>query len=231
MARNMNVTIGGSHDSRILIRLEARLARYALAAGAALAAGKPAAAGVVTTVLPTPVNLLSTHPYNTDLNGDTVTDFVFFTGATVFSTLGLNILGLTGGGFPFLLPLFGGHGGSTSVAFRFSIGDVIGVSGSNFPGNGSAQSLTLDDFTAPGHGFVGVDLVTETSSTSSERFHNYGFYELENTSLVGWAYETTVDTPITAFDLNATVPEPNSLALLAIGAAALATVRKMKNRV
>jgi len=221
VASKLNVN-SGSRDRGIPIRLEARLARYALVAGAALAASKPAAAGVVTTVLPTPVDLLLTHPYGTDLNGDTVTDFVFFTGATVFSTLGLDILGFTGGA-PAFLPLPGGHGGSPSVAFRFSIGDVI--VGSSF--QGFNNGLTLDEFTAPGHGFIGAEFFPNGLGSLGTT-HNVGFFELENTSLVGWAYETNVNTPITVFDINA-VPEPDSLSLLAFGAAALAAVRKMKN--
>jgi hypothetical protein len=228
-----------SLDRAIPGRLEARLARYALLAGAAIASTKPAGAGVITTVLPSPVDLVASAPYFFDFNGNASPDVVFYTGATVFSTLALRIAGFTGAGeidYFFV----GGHGGSTQVAFDYSLGAVIGNTSSAIPGNAIAHAygsdpgfITLDDFTSPGIGFVGIDYRNYfyDAANSSYVFSNhYGFAELNGTSLVGWAYESSANTPITVFDLNAPVPEPGSFALLALGVAGLGAVRKLKSQ-
>lgn len=211
-------TVVDDLDRNIPARLDVRLARYALLAGAAIASSSPAVAGVITTVLPSPVDLIADPNYAAAFP----LEVDFFSGATVFSTLGLGIRGLTAGVLDFFF--FGGHSGQTGVAFRYSIGDVIGVTGTASPGNAGPEALTLDDFTSPGLGFIGVDLVFGTSN-------GYGFVELRGTSVLGFALENNSNTPITVFDVTAaTVPEPGTFGLLALGAAGLAAVRRRKNQ-
>lgn len=229
-------------DRNIPLRLDARLARYALLAGAAIASTRSASAGVITTVLPSPVDLAANAPYEIGFNGKNGSNIVFYTGATVFSTLTLRIAGLTGVGEPNYF-FIGGHGGSTNVAFDYSAGDVIGNTGDVTPGNALPVAyptsplygfITLDDFTAPGVGYIGVDAQENVFVTSISMFVSsnvFGFLELNGGSLVGFAYESDPNTPITVFDVTAPAPEPGSFGLLALGAAGLAALRKRKNRV
>ena len=100
---------------------------------------------------------------------------------------------------------------------RDSVGNVIGLTTTGFPNLvGGDYHLTLDDFTAPGHGFIGYSI-----------YGGFAFIELEGTTLIGWARETQ-GTPITVFDLDppSSTPEPNSFTLLALGAVGLAAIRK-----
>src|SRR5438105_4890100 len=109
-------------------RLDARLVRYSLLAGAAIASTQPASAGVITAVGPG-VDLLSNVPF---FYGGQYISVEFFTGATIFSTLGLRIGGFSGGG-PRDYFFIGGHSGATNVAFNYSIGSLIGNTGTGIP--------------------------------------------------------------------------------------------------
>lgn len=190
-------------------RMESRLARYAVVAGAAAAAAVPAAAGVVTVVLPAPIDIRSS-PYQMDFNQDGSFDF-FFSGFNTTSALGSNF---SSGGF-----LVGASGQITPLP----IGALIGSGITNWLGLGS-----MNGFSATGVLFAGMRAAVAANGTSPSGIV-YGFAQFDPFELYGFAYESTVGAGITTFDITAdtAVPEPatGALAALALGAAAFAARR------
>ena len=217
------------------LKLDARVARYALVTGAALASMKPAKAGVIATYLLTPAPLDSSgEQYALDINTDGVTDYLFtallpgdsFSAARI---TGYSVLGGTGSfaGFNQIAE------GISGVAVAYTLGALIGALptfsdsfaitalGSSAAFYGQIANLG-GPFTDSGEFFVGLNFFDQSG------IGHYGFVEFDPMQIIGYAYQSDANTPIVTFDLATATPEPGSLALLALGAAGLAALRKRR---
>lgn len=106
-------------------------------------------------------------------------------------------------------------------AEAFGTGAVIGSGITSW-----SNSAPMPDFTSPGNAFLGLEFY----DTSGNLY--YGFAEFDPESLVGFAFDNVPDTSITTFDLKETseIPEPGTLPLLALGAAAMELIRRKRTR-
>ncbi len=186
--------------------LEARLSRYAIAAGAAVAA-IPTQAAPITVILPTPINV-QTRALNLDIDGDGATDLLFFSGFAGFAGAREVGIGLSGS-FALALP--------TGFQF-FSAFPPTGFWG------GTSAFLSLNTSTSPNFVAVGFD-------TTNGGFRRLAFLQFEGNSLYGYACEAGASS-LTTFNLRGSssdIPEPatGALAALALGALAVAA-RKRK---
>lgn len=222
-------------------KLDYRLARYALVTGAALASLKPAKAGVIATYLLTPVPLDSSgEQYSLDINNDGIADYLFtalLPGDTYSAgqIRGYCVSAVTGSGASFAGFNMIAQGGS-GIALAYTLGALIGAlptfsNSFDLTALGSSSALGVygtvanlgGAFTDSGTFFVGLNF------TDQSGIGHYGFVEFDPMQIIGYAYQSDANTPIVTFDLaSAATPEPGSLALLAIGAAGLAALRKRR---
>jgi hypothetical protein len=199
-------------------QLDARFARYALLAGAAVVSAKPAKASVITVVEPTPIDFTTgTHSLDVDNNG--VTDFVFTGLSADFgeSTLGFFTTSFSGSTFITVGVVFNEfvvNDGGLQVA-------ALGAGVSIGPGGQYQFEEQMAEFTASGILFAGLEFFDTNGQL------HYGFAEFDPGRLLGYAYDNLINTPITTFDI--TTPEPSSFALLALGAAGLELLRRKRN--
>jgi hypothetical protein len=207
------------HKKSLPVQLDSRFARYALLAGAAVAAAKPAKGSVIVVVEPTPINF-TTGTHSLDVNGDGITDF-YFSGLSFATGASTSIL-LTGSGLTFAVfdGLYGIGAGTFFQAEPLTAGYVIQENPS-VPFFSSYA--TMGAFTFPGTLYLGLQFYD-----TSGMLH-YGFAEFDPGQLLGYAYQSAPNTPITTFDVTAT-PEPGSLELLALGAAGLEVLRRTRAR-
>ena len=190
---------------------ERRLAGYALAGGAVLGGAEAARADIIYSgTQDIPIGSGGTSPYNLDLTGSGTTDYTFSYGAnpieeglsidtytnSVASTDGTNADRLTAG---MLI-------GSSSP---FASGSNLNIQSYKFPFGGQGQWGSQSGYL--GFQFQTSDLTTHYGWAQLDLS---GFGSVGSAVLVDWAYESTADTPIVA----GAVPEPASLALLALGA-------------
>jgi hypothetical protein len=204
------------------LQLDARFARYALLAGAAFVAAKPAKASVITVVEPTPIDFTTgVHTLDVDNNG--VTDFVF---SGISSAMGESTLGFYTSSFEsssfltvgVVFDQFVVNDGGVQVE-ALGTGVVIG------PSQQYQFEEQMAEFTATGLLFAGLEFYDTNGQL------HYGFAEFDPGQLLGYAYDNAINTPITTFDVTATTtPEPGSLAMLAAGAAGLEMLRKKLGR-
>ena len=205
----------------IPFQLDARFARYALLASAAIVAAKPAKASVVTTVESTPIDFTS-GAHTLDVNGDGLIDF-YFTGLS--SAMGTSTFGY--------IPTVGQSSVIYGVAFdefvvnegglqvaALGTGVSIGFSG----GEPFEFEGAMAEFTATGILFAGLEFYDTNGML------HYGFAEFDPGQLLGYAYESTPYATITTFTLPAAVPEPDSLKMLALGAVGLEILRRKRAR-
>ena len=231
--------------------LERRLLGYALTAGAAVAvSAQSAEASVITRTLNLPIPAASTPTMvGLDINNDGVTDFLFENLTGSVSTPGLltfqgndpNDLFLGGvktksggGSLPIALTLpFGGTGwGPPNITVPdkslLNAGNLAAagpsVGGQLIPlkltsGDGSADAFTLpltfDDLSNQYWGWARVSTYLSAPYTL-------------NAEIVDVGYETSPDTPI---DFPAATPEPGTLGMLALGAAALLLAKRKARKV
>lgn len=188
-------------------RLEARLTRYALAAGA-FAAAVPAQAAPITVILPTPVDVRL--GYQLDIDQNNITE-LYFTGS------GSTALAC------WFNPIHVLVCGSLNIVRGVGTGFTLDLSGSSSVWVPSGTMLILGS-TAPT--FLGIRF-----ATSQGGFQRVGFAQFYGANLYGFAWEQA--NSITTFDLSAAnsaaIPEPatGALAALALGALAVAA-RKRK---
>lgn len=210
-----------SHESSLPIQLDAPFARYALLTGATLLVGsKSMKADVVYTLGPTADFTQGSHTL--DLNGDGVNDFLF----TGWGSVAPNIR-VYGNDVPiptdhtafnnYILV----YQSQQTNAVPLSVGEVIGIGTDN--GVFTDGDEGTSGFAATGPLFLGL-VFDDTNG-----YYYYGFAEFESFVYQGFAYETTPYTPITTFDVNtASAPEPDSLGMLALGAAGLEILRRKR---
>ena len=188
--------------------LEARLSRYALAAGA-IAAAVPAQAAPITVILPTPVDI---RPgYQLDFDQDNITEF-FFSGS-----------GSTALACYFNAAVVLGAGSSTLVQ-SLGVGGSFGLTGNTQVWVGSA-TMPLGPSTDP------TFLAFRFQSNSNGGFNRLAFAQFYGPNLYGWAWEEA--STLRTFDLSTLppttgVPEPatGALTALALGAVALAARKR-----
>ncbi len=203
-------------------QLDARFARYALFAGAAIVAAKPAKASVVTVVEPTPIDF-TTGFHSLDVDNNGVIDFVFtgINAAMGESTLGFFTTSTGGSSFltvGVVFDQFVVNDGGVQVE-ALGTGVVIG------PNAQYQFDEQMAEFTVTGNLFAGLEFY----DTNGQR--HFGFAEFDPGHLLGYAYDNVPNTPITTFDVTSTAaPEPGSLAMLALGAAGLEMVRRKRAR-
>ena len=186
--------------------LEARLSRYAIAAGAAVAA-IPTQAAPITVILPNPVFVHSSN-LDLDIDGDGNSDLRFFSGVG-------NISGFGAVGF--------GASGSLALALPTGFQFFSAFPPTGFWG-GTSAFLSLNTSTSPNFVAVGFD-------TTNGGFRRLAFLQFEGNSLYGYAWEAGASS-LTTFNLRGSssdIPEPatGALAALALGALAVAA-RKRK---
>jgi PEP-CTERM motif len=230
--------------------LEKRLARYALLAGAAVAGAKPARAAITYTIENPPIGF-SSSTYQLDVNNDGYTDF-FLSGldvtangvpasASFFTTYTYSFSGTSSVSITGTIVVTFSYTSSASASETFTapgsitLMDQIAVIGTEAKafgtgvviGNGGgetwAQTAGLENFTATGNQFLGIDFY----DTSGNQY--YGFVEFDPLMIEGFAFNNTPGASITTFDLTST-PEPGTLGMLALGAAALETLRRKRSR-
>ena len=186
--------------------LDARLGRYALAAGAVVAA-IPAQAAPITVILPSPIDVR--NGYTLDIDQDGFSELYFSAIGSTLVLVGLDNPGAIAGSSNFVLQL--PIGVTLFSADSFSLWSPQPELNQTF---GSSASPT----------FLGVGFATTNGG-----YNRLAFLQFQGPLLYGYAWEQA--SSITTFDINATngVPEPatGALTALALGAVALAA-RKRK---
>jgi hypothetical protein len=209
-------------------RLESRLLSYGIAAGALFAGGAVADASVMEFDFSSP----PTTPVN-GVPGDLFFSLQNGTFSTIQGTNSFKLRQRSSNGTNFAGSAFGLAAGASvdglgGYAFKVNPNSTVGPL-KNFSSFGALANKTGLGLTGgvwkPGDlAFLGLKF-----DVSGDTHYGWAEVMLNNdytVTLYGVAYETVKDTAITA---PATfVPEPNELALLAVGAAGLAIVRKRR---
>jgi hypothetical protein len=217
-------------QKRFASKLESKLARYALAGSAVLAAPAAANASIIYNTgspagLPANITTGATTSLNVSLDG-TITDFTLAVntnpqasvsgpGTTSFvvdidgpealtlGTLinGSSVLGSTGNLFSISGPTKSGNWQSTDTPVQAYLGVAFDISGSTH--YGWAQ-LTVDA--------------------------NFGFPSNASITLIDYAYESQAGVGIEAGATASAVPEPSTLGLFALGAAGVMALRRKRQK-
>ncbi len=203
-----------------LEKITRKLAAYSLATGTGLVAANSLDAAVVPFNPGAPIVIHSSSPnIDLDINGDGILDYtiqgqletVFYLGVFSISQLDASQVG-----FPSLIKA----DGSSYFAEVLALGDSIGPSSSA----GWSTNVELNTFRGV-RGYMGLQFDIPGGSP------HFGYLDAEITggqfatlTIYGGAYESQANTPILA----GAIPEPNGIALLASGAAGLATWRRRR---
>lgn len=214
--------------------LDKKLARYALAGGAVLAAPLTSHADIMYSGLVNETVSLGTTPLNVDfgVNPGFTLAVSFYNPGAVGYNQGASVSGAMGfvddsSGVPEALA-FGslistanatGPGGELLNYGSFAPSAFTGFKGGNWPQDHSNAYLGLE-YTVSGQTYTAWAQINVDVD---------GTFGNPTATLVDYAYETTPGVSITAGETTSPVPEPSSLALLALGGpAALALLRRRR---
>lgn len=201
-------------------QFEKKLAAYTLAGAAALVAPGMARASGITYVSNVDVIIDQTGSYDFNLSGPSSDDITILAtlvtgsnGVEATPNSGAAVLGDGIGGVDALS--FGDVIDPTNTKFQTSTKEMVNTTGGNWSQTGGQAYLGFY-FNGPTNPQAGWALISTTANNTASSFE-----------ILSYAYEDSANTPIDAGDTGA-VPEPSSMALLALGGAGLLALRKRR---
>ncbi|MFC1668560.1 PEP-CTERM sorting domain-containing protein [Chlamydiota bacterium] len=211
----------GTRDKEQRKLLEKRLLTYSVALGAIVIAAKATHGAIIYTDLTPDVIIDGGDIYYLDLNDDSTIDFrIAHSSATYVST--------------YLIIL---DQNNNKIAYNTSSSMAAALDASSYPAYFGMSPPIMADPPDEGQWIGVTDKYLGLKFQIGANWH-YGWARLDVADLGGncvgtlkdYAYDNTPDTPIHMGATGGVIPEPSSIALLALGAAGLAWQRKKKKK-